>query len=450
MLILWLSLGAAVEIPMPTTPQISVSITGFVRNPGNYKMSPTDRVSDLIAKAQQELQVPMQEPTPAEPEEDLYQRLNPIPLLRAKEEPEPDYAHLQALRHVSLKRNDSPMHYDLLRFYRLGSLADNPILRDGDLVHISIVQEIISVNGCVGQSGELEYRQGDTLETVLNLAYKALPGADTSAIRISRYQGSGKAYAFEVINLKEYPALLNTVIHPSDRIMVPYDALFRARKTVTVSGELRHHGEFIVDDKATVWDVIQLAGGFTEKADLSNAVMLNKSFNEEPDGEFERLKMRSMAELTPLEYSYMRTIMRQAKGAYSIDFVKLKASEGKESNRVMNNMDFIYVPEKLNAVWVSGQVRKPGLVEYQPGKNWKYYVQQTGGFANNNIYRGTRILRSDSGNWVKAKNKQEIKPGDIVFIPDRVDRYFWTDVKDVITVAASAITILIGVQNLRK
>lgn len=440
----------ALEIPLSGTPQISVSITGFVRNPGNYKVNPTDRLSDLLHKAQQELIISPQQVPERPEEEDLQQKLNPIPLLRSKDELLPEFEQLQGLRQVELKRNGQSTYYDLMKFYRLGDIGQNPILRDGDLVHIRVVEDLISVNGCVGHPGDMEYRAGDTLKDVLALAHNPLPGAELSAIRISRYQGSGQPYRFEIVNLDSNPDAINTPILPSDRIMVPYDALYRAKKTVTVSGEFKNHGEYLVDDDATVWDLIKLAGGLTEYADLSNAVMLSKSFFENPNGEFERLKLRSMAELTPLEYSYMRTIIRQAKGLYSIDFVKLVASEGKEANRGVNHQDYIYIPKKLNAVWVSGQVRRPGLIEYKEGQDYRYYINQAGGYASNSLYRGSRILRANSGNWVKVSKSQRVMPGDTVFVPDKIDRHFWTDVKDIVTVAASALTIIIGIQNLTR
>lgn len=437
----------ALEIPLRSEPQISVSITGFVRHPGHYKMSPTDRVSDLLDRSMQEIELALQQLPPTAVEEDLITKLNPIPLLREPQEPGPDYDKHLALRTVELKRGGASTVCDLLKFYRLGAIEENPILRDGDLVHVRTVEDFISASGCVGNPGDMEYREGDTLKDILALANQNLPGADLSAVRISRYMGSGKPYHHETVDFKINPTLL---LLPGDRVLFPYDAEYRSKKAVTISGALKHHGEYLVDADATVWDVIQMAGGPSDNADLANAVMLNRGFNEDPDGEFERLKLRSMIDLTPLEYSYMRTFMRQTKGAYSIDFVKLIASEGQEANRVLNNLDYIYIPEKLNAVWVSGQVRKPGLVEYQQGQNWKYYIKQAGGYSNSNVYRGIRILRANGGNWVKVRSKQEVQPGDIVFVPDRIDRHFWIDVKDIVTVAASAITILIGVQNLSK
>ena len=329
-------------------------------------------------------------------------------------------------------------------------MDQNPLLKDGDIIFVPAIKEVISVYGCLVAPGEIEFKAGDTLEMAISLAYGSLPGADFSSIRLVRYGANNAQGMLQILNLVENPALKEFPLQASDRIMVPYNSQFRDKKIVTLSGEVMLHGEYIISDSTTVWDAIQMAGGLSPKADLANAVLLNKTYNEEPDAEFERLKSRGMSDLTPLEYSYFRIKSRQAKGKYSLDFARLIASQGKEQNPVLNNGDHIYIPEKMNMVWVSGQVRKPGLIPFKEGANWQYYVDAAGGFANNRSYSGIRVLRAASGNWVKVDKKQVINPGDTIFIPDKMDRLFWTDVKDVVTLAASALTIFIGLQNLTK
>jgi protein involved in polysaccharide export with SLBB domain len=155
-----------------------------------------------------------------------------------------------------------------------------------------------------------------------------------------------------------------------------------------------------------------------------------------------------MAELTPLEYSYLRIKLRQAKGKYSVDIAKIVATEGRAGDIKLQDGDQIYIPPKMDVIWVSGQVKYPGLITYVEGKDWKYYIEQAGGYTNNRNIFGTRILRGDSGNWLKPSKKLVMRPGDTVFVPDKQDRDLWTDFRDVLSVTASAITIILGIQNL--
>ncbi|MDY0325858.1 MAG: hypothetical protein RBQ87_06760, partial [Candidatus Cloacimonadaceae bacterium] len=50
--LLLLSLGFAMDFPLPEAPQLSISISGYVELPGSYKVYPTDRISDALMMAQ--------------------------------------------------------------------------------------------------------------------------------------------------------------------------------------------------------------------------------------------------------------------------------------------------------------------------------------------------------------------------------------------------------------
>lgn len=441
---------AALEIPVEARPQISVSVTGYVAYPGSYGFVATDRLSDALKKADNPYGLNPQMVTEQPLLPSQHTSTNPIPMLREPKSIEPDYNANQSLRRIRLTRNGAEQYYDLMMYYRLGDLSQNPLLKDGDVIFVAAIQEIISVNGAVLRSGELEFQAGDTLGKAFELAQGLLPGADTANIQHYRFVSSGVPFQVEIINLKQNPEAGNTVLNAFDRIMVPYDSEFRARRVVTLSGEIRNQGEFIISDTTTLYDIIVQAGGLTSRADLDHAMVLNRAVFEQPDLELERLKTRPMSDMTPLEYNYLRTRMRQSKGLYSVDFNRLMSSQGKEGNIILNNGDYIYIPEKLNAVWVSGHVRNPGIQPWVEGKTWQEYVETAGSYGNYRKLTGLRIIRATSGNWEKVKNDIVINPGDTIFIPEQVDRSLWVDVKDVITLLSSAITIIIGVQNLTK
>ena len=421
---------------------ISINVSGYVRNPGTLKLSHLDRLSDAIGLS-------MLSPDELfDVDGQSMSKLSPVPMLRTNNTMFPNYKAYQSIRNIKLYRGSEERTYDLFSFYRTGDLSQNPYLRDSDHVHVPLVEAFISVNGSVGYPGDMEYRKGDTVREALKMSLGPVPGSLLSAVRLSVYHPDTREYSYRTLDLIAQPELWDLELNPGDRIMVPYDSQYRDRITVTISGESMQHGEFNVKEGTTLWEMLQIAGGLSDYADLENAVVLNKSYNEEPDPEFERIKSRSMVELTPLEYAYLRIKLRQAKGRYSIDMQKLIDTEGKEGDIILNNDDHIYIPAKMNQIWVSGQVRYPGLIEFKEGEDWKYYVEKAGGYSTNRNVFGTRILRANSGNWIKASKYVELRPGDIVFIPDKQDRDFWSDFKDFIGAAASAVTIIIGIQNL--
>ncbi len=89
----------------------------------------------------------------------------------------------------------------------------------------------------------------------------------------------------------------------------------------------------------------------------------------------EMLMQRSMSDMTPLEYSYLRSGLLQLKGKYSFDAGRFAATSGQEANPLLHEGDHLFIPEKMEMVWVSGQVRHPGLVPWVEGKDWDYYIR---------------------------------------------------------------------------
>ncbi|MDI3503307.1 MAG: hypothetical protein PWP64_243 [Candidatus Cloacimonadota bacterium] len=450
LILLLISMGYALDIPLSDVPQISISISGYVENPGSYKVYPVDRLADALVLSKTPLALNIRQPAPLLEEQDVLQQINPVPNLRDEEADAPDYEKYQSLRHITIFRNNETQVYDLLSFYRLGEISQNPLLRDGDVIHVPVIQDFISVSGALGYTGDLEYKKGDTIGKVIELALGTLPDADLSAVRLSVYQGKGEAYQVRLLDLLASPELEATAINAGDRLMIPHNTLYNKKKIVNLSGQFVHQGDYVLAEDATLWDAIQMAGGVTDEADIDNAVILNQAYNAEPDPEFERLKLSPPAALSPLEYAYFRNKLRQAKGRYSVDFRKLINSGGEESNITLRDADYVYIPQRLDMVRVSGQVQNPGLLPYQEGQNWLYYVNQAGGYANNYSRRGIRVLSGSSGNWEKAKKDEPLMPGDTVFVPDKLDRSLWLDLKDIIGLTASAVTIIIGVQNLTK
>jgi protein involved in polysaccharide export with SLBB domain len=130
-----------------------------------------------------------------------------------------------------------------------------------------------------------------------------------------------------------------------------------------------------------------------------------------------------------------------------MDISKCWTSEGRDANLVLRNGDELYVPEILNGVWVAGQVRNPGLVTWDKDMKWKDYIVSSGGFANNRKAQGIRIIRVNSGNWIKPTDKITINPGDIIFVPDKEERYTWDYVKDALLVASQLLTIFVVIKS---
>ncbi len=407
---------AAVDIPQNTNiPPISVSLTGYVEHPGVYQLTPLNRLSDILA---------------------MDEALS----LEAA-----NFRKLQALRSIKLIRDGRTTLCDLLRFYRLGEIEQNPYLKDGDVVLIGAINDLVSISGGINLPGDLEFVPGDKLENLIELAKGFSYDADPAKVQIYRYQANRIDY--EVINLN-YTQNTGFLLQADDRILIPQDSEIRSRYKVTISGQVKNPGEYVISKNTTLNDLLLQAGGLTSRGDLKGMVYFSENLNSEPKPYLDMLMQRSMSDMSPLEYSYLRTNLLQLKGKYSLDTERFISSNGKEANPLLHDGDHIYIPEKLDMVWVSGQVRNPGMVPWVEGKDWDYYILTAGGYSNNRKVGRGRLIRGLSGNWVKPSKDVPIRPGDTIFVPGQTDRSLWVDVKDIVTLTSSLITIIIGVQAL--
>lgn len=435
---LFLLLGVSLTAQLPQATAmipISVSVTGFVPHPGTYQLTVFSRLSDAVKASRGEL------PQISDP-------LTMSPLQQKAVEEDSLYANFQGLRQLRLTRQGKSQVYDLLRFLRLGELEQNPLLKDGDLIWVPTLEQSVSVMGSVYLPGEYQFVPGDKLGDLLRLCQGFTPEANLKRILIYRYQPNGVDFDILSQDISAVASLsdMGFALMPRDRIIVGQDSEARRGWKVKVEGAVKTPGEFLIGDKSTLWDILQLCGGVNSRGDLGNAVLINGPYSAKLFPDLERLKAFSMGQMSPVEYSYLRSSLRQLRGKYSISLQECWDSSGQSSNPVLQDGDYIFVPEQFDMIAVSGQVRNPGLVPWVEGKDWKYYVEACGGYTNNRKVGGVRIIRDHSGNWVKPSKKLALRPGDMVFVAESTDRDLWADIKDVALLASQIVTIFLSIR----
>lgn len=438
---------AAVDMNQAAVPTISVSLTGFVQSPGVYQVLPVSKLSDILSRGMWKAANPTALPELTEPGQSAIE-LPSVGQEFTKESNPLDYIEQLALRTVQLTRNGQRKTYDLLRFYRLGDDSQNPFLKDGDVVWVGAVKDHVNISGSVFQAGDIQFVAGDKLKDIIELANGTPFSADLSAVKLYRFANDKVSFEVQNLDLLGNSSLLNQDMQAGDRIVIPAIQQQLNPRKVNIIGQVRTPGEYLLKDNSSLAEVLRQAGWVTDKGDLSKIVCYNSNMHDKPSPYLNQLMTRSMSDMTPLEYSYLRTNLQQLKGKYSFDTAKFAASEGKEADIILHDGDTIYIPEMMNMIWVSGQVRNPGLIPWVEGKNWDYYIAQAGGYNNNRKQGKGRIIRGESGNWVKPGKHVPIWAGDTVFVPNQTDRALWTDIKEGITLVSSLVTIIVGLRAL--
>jgi protein involved in polysaccharide export with SLBB domain len=121
----------------------------------------------------------------------------------------------------------------------------------------------------------------------------------------------------------------------------------------------------------------------------------------------------------------------------------------KSQNIFLQDQDEIVIPVQLPTVNVTGNVNRPGLVSWIPGKTTDYYVEKTGGYSWNARISKMRLIRAQTGTWIKPKKNTPVEIGDTIFVPEKQELNYWQLWKDLMLVVSQIATVVIVVQTVR-
>jgi protein involved in polysaccharide export with SLBB domain len=440
------------------TPQMAVyllelrsfkaSVGGRVRQPGTYAMTPIDRVASLVSRAGGFYNPAAPKKVPAQPTAVTEERdgqthqsdlLPPVPAYSSR-------------RVELIHRDGTKQNVDLLMFLRAGRAEGNPYLQDGDFLLVPPLNPqtgLLGVFGAVNNQGIIEFLPGDDLGRALLLAGELTLEARRDSVEITRFAEDHTGYSTFYVSLDDSGALA-TVLCADDRIFVRPSNLYHPRFQVELLGEVMKPGFYPVSAEGTrLADILRLAGGCTPRAGLREATLTRRFGQELVDPEYERLRLMTAAEMTPLEYQYYKAKSQESKGRVVLDLYRLYVKGDSTQNILLRDQDVLEVPVISRTVKISGQVTQPGIVDYSPGKDYTWYVQKSGGFSWHANRGKARIIKAISGKWVKP-GKTDIEEGDTIFIPEKIDVNYWQISKDIMMVLAQAATIYLVIQNAHK
>jgi protein involved in polysaccharide export with SLBB domain len=431
-----------------------VFVTGEVTRPGTYLAAAVDRVSDAIARAGG--------------------------LRKGRETREIGGGERRisaqgSERRIEVRRQGGQTFYaDLQRFALDGDVGYNPYVNIGDIIYVPPKKENIWIYGEVSRPGTYELAPGDDLVTLVNLAGGLTAAAYTLEAEVVRFREDGENIERIPMDLGDYLAAGDAApsepmaalqsdfgelpivrarpekrfsLRLDDRVFVRQKPGWHLKPDVSVVGAVYYPGTYAIDDSTYLTDMIAMAGGFLPEASLGEARIFRRTQTELRDPEFERLKFVPVADMTEEERQYFRARWRQRPGLMATDFQKL-FEEGEESEDTLLDWgDVIRIPEKRVSIEITGQVESPGLVPYLAGRTFGEYIEVAGGYARKANRGGARIIKRDSGQWLKPRDDDIIGPGDSIFVPEKRDLKFWESTQSLITTLAEAATVLIVVRQ---
>ena len=337
--------------------------------------------------------------------------------------------------------------YDLLSFLREGDFKQNPYLKDGDVVIVERVNKIVSIMGLVLYPATYEFREGETINDLINLAGGLTYKARKDSIELIRFDENG-INQFSQYFSYDYIQQNNIELKFSDLVVVRELTTYYDEQWVSIEGKIKYPGVYkIVKNKTKLSEIINQAGGFLEDASLFDATLYRTDADSSYDPEFERIKLIPRVDMTDDEYDYFKAKSRQRYGKVVVDFAALfnPLFKGNRLNEdvILKRKDVISIPEKKNYVSIIGQVVNPGNLVYAPNLKVNDYIQLAGGFSWRAIEGDVRVIKVNTGEWVDADDVESLDPGDTIWVlEDPPGPKFWDVFLTSLTVVAQLAAIV--------
>jgi len=402
----------SIDVRLSALRAFRVQVTGEVREPGLAVVNGGMRVGDL---------------------------LRPAALLESASQ-----------RRIEVRRRDGRIETaDLALLLRAGDGARNPILQDGDVVHVPVATTFVHAEGAVARSGAFELASGDSLATLLRLAGGVRPSAVLERALLITFVGPSEAESTWV-DLRDVLAGRSTpVLRDGSRLYVYAHPRYTQQHQVAVLGEVERPGIYpILEGVTRLSDLVRGCGGFLAGSEQSAIRVHRRSASADvKDPELERLLRLSQEQLTVTEYAVLRTKLAGLREDYRLDWGQVTEDGGLDL--LLRDGDIVQVERKVQSIRVDGEVRRPGIVNYVPGQSAEDYVRAAGGFTSR-AWRGkVRVTRAVTGQTLLAHNVRRLDPGDFIWVPERSDVTAWDHFSRLLTTLAQIATVVIAVRSIR-
>ena len=405
---------------------VLVTISGEVKIPGNHYLPASYQASTAIKVANQQKEQTSASVWRMQAELKKQYKTSVMDQFYSETGIAPELSYYQ--RKVYVLRNDgSSVVADFEKAKVENDPSFDPYIREGDIINVPSAPEsypFISINGAVKRPCKALYKKGDRISTLLKMGYGINDNADINKVELF-IPGEVKE---ELVIDKDFNLISN------DREILPgtiinigtfENGIKMDNGIVAVSGEVKYPGTYAIKEgQSRLKDIIEMAGGFTDKAylPLANILRPNDEFKAsqyDPRSDIYRYFLHS--NLTMEDTTRFMTAIQYSLPIVSSDFVDCFENDSDNSNIRLFNGDLIFVPKKPHSIYVFGQVKNPGYISYVENKTMEWYIEQAGGFSEAADEGRSSIIKGKNNVWIEGEDDIFVEAGDKVFVPNPPD-----------------------------
>lgn len=330
---------------------------------------------------------------------------------------------------------------------------------------------VATISGAVRFPGQYPIHVKSSVNDLILAAGGLKPSAYTEQVELRRLYDNGNGLIqadYEELNFNTNK-IDKIKLASRDHLYIREYAKWSPKDAITISGEVRFPGVYMIQQGETLSDVVERAGGLTAKAFADGAVFTREDIAKletQRALEFAESIRRDFAasllteETVSSTYEEIAMITEnlesfEGKGRLLVDLPKALAKD-ESANIVVQDGDKLFIPKVSNTVTVVGEVRRQGTHSYQTGLTLDDYISLGAGITDR-ADKGAIYIVKANGSVVIPKtslayfstNDQQLNPGDTIIVPvdsrHKESIPLWRDITQIVyqsTVAIAAVARL--------
>lgn len=350
----------------------------------------------------------------------------------------------------------------------LVSLRDNFTLKPFDTVEFfnyfdTHPREVATVKGEVYNPGEMVINNDTSLRQLIEMAGGLTEKAFMKEFELVHHEvvNDERVSTVKRMNLDE-AMHANIKIHNHDEVNIYTIPNWSTERSVTLAGEVRFPGNYVVEKGEKLSSVIKRAGGFTDKAFIEGAVFSRESLRASETRKMEESMDRLKHNVTYLASNgkdagndkstseLMATVDLLDKQMESYEAIgrlvieldsNIEQFAATQYDVVLEDGDFLIIPTKNDTISVYGEVMNSNSFVYDEDLDAFDYIGKAGGLTEKADDDGIYVIAAN-GNAQKVsrgylfRDTNTIKAGTTIIVPMKMNQpsnlLIWKDVSQVV------------------
>jgi|GEM_PF-2205642 len=319
-------------------------------------------------------------------------------------------------------------------------------------------EKTVKITGEINKPGDYTYSEEMGLKDLIILAGNVRDNAymtKAEIIRMNIVDGEVKHKIFDV-NLNDIMKGNSAFeIKPYDIVKVRNIDSFNEARIVTVLGEVKFPGEYVIRKNERLLDVVERAGGLTSESFIKGLIFRRVSVKKIQQEQLSRLKERLQSTLVTITsreissalskedimaqqnlQSNLQSIINkldsvEPEGRIVIDIESMEELESSKYNIALEDGDEIIIPKKPSTVNVVGEVYNPSSYIYTAKDTTvKKYLDKSGGITDLASEKNIYVVKADGrvisnryildNYWWKDIYSVKVNVGDTIVVPRKL------------------------------